>query len=88
MYMYYSMWILHFKDFTQSGCFTLQVPRKSKLKSHRELRDDEGFLIRHFAGAVCYTTVSVKQSLHDTWTSQGIQWKKTVAQNKNIVVLP
>lgn len=23
------------------------------------MRDDEGFLIRHFAGAVCYHTVSV-----------------------------
>ena len=22
------------------------------------MRDDEGFLIRHFAGAVCYNTVS------------------------------
>jgi len=37
----------------------LQVPRKSKLKSHREVRDEEGFLIRHFAGAVCYHTASV-----------------------------
>jgi len=37
----------------------MQVPRKSKLKSHREVRDEEGFLIRHFAGAVCYHTVSV-----------------------------
>uniref|UniRef100_A0A1I8GZ60 Unconventional myosin-6 n=1 Tax=Macrostomum lignano TaxID=282301 RepID=A0A1I8GZ60_9PLAT len=36
--------------------FRLAYPRKSKLKSHRELRDDEGFLIRHFAGAVCYHT--------------------------------
>lgn len=38
----------------QKNHFRLDVPRKSKLKSHRELRDDEGFLIRHFAGAVCY----------------------------------
>jgi len=36
--------------------FRLAVPRKSKLKDDRELRDDEGFLIRHFAGAVCYHT--------------------------------
>ncbi|XP_025097283.1 unconventional myosin-VI-like isoform X2 [Pomacea canaliculata] len=36
--------------------FRLSVPRKSKLKSHRDVRDDEGFLIRHFAGAVCYHT--------------------------------
>lgn len=34
----------------------LDVPRKSKLKSHREIRDDEGFLVRHFAGGVVYTT--------------------------------
>ena len=38
-------------------CF--QVPRKSKLKSHREVTDAEGFLIRHFAGAVVYHTVSI-----------------------------
>jgi len=36
----------------------MQVPRKSKLNYHRNLRDDEGFMIRHFAGAVCYQTVS------------------------------
>ena len=34
-----------------------QVPRKSKLAVHRNVRDDEGFIIRHFAGAVCYETV-------------------------------
>jgi len=39
-----------------SSHFRLAFPRKSKLKEHRELRDDEGFLIRHFAGAVCYQT--------------------------------
>ncbi|KAF3844925.1 hypothetical protein F7725_008088 [Dissostichus mawsoni] len=37
--------------------FRLTVPRKSKLTIHRNLRDDEGFIIRHFAGAVCYETV-------------------------------
>lgn len=36
-----------------------QVPRKSKLAVHRNLRDDEGFIIRHFAGAVCYETVDI-----------------------------
>uniref|UniRef100_A0A673CMX7 Unconventional myosin-VI n=1 Tax=Sphaeramia orbicularis TaxID=375764 RepID=A0A673CMX7_9TELE len=30
--------------------FRLTVPRKSKLAIHRNLRDDEGFMIRHFAG--------------------------------------
>lgn len=41
-----------------SNHFRLGLPRSSKLKAHRSLRDDEGFLIRHFAGAVCYQTVS------------------------------
>ncbi|KAK3924050.1 Myosin heavy chain 95F [Frankliniella fusca] len=36
--------------------FRLGLPRTSRLKAHREIRDDEGFLIRHFAGAVCYQT--------------------------------
>ena len=39
-----------------SGHFRLTLPRKSKLKDHREIRDDDGFLVRHFAGAVCYET--------------------------------
>ncbi|XP_031632480.1 myosin heavy chain 95F isoform X3 [Contarinia nasturtii] len=38
------------------GHFRLSLPRASKLKAHRTLRDEEGFLVRHFAGAVCYTT--------------------------------
>ena len=41
---------------THSGHFRIDVARKSKLKDHREIRDDEGFLIKHFAGAVCYQT--------------------------------
>lgn len=36
--------------------FRLAVPRKSPLPIHRTVKDDEGFLIRHFAGAVCYQT--------------------------------
>ncbi|VDK61597.1 unnamed protein product [Onchocerca ochengi] len=36
--------------------FRLTTPRKSKLREHREMRDDEGLLIRHFAGSVCYQT--------------------------------
>ena len=42
--------------------FRLALPRKSKLREHREIRDDDGFLIRHFAGAVCYQ-VSILFSL-------------------------
>merc|ERR1712128_344163 len=39
-----------------SSHFRIALPRKSKLKEHREIRDHDGFLIRHFAGAVCYQT--------------------------------
>ncbi|ESO83449.1 hypothetical protein LOTGIDRAFT_133465 [Lottia gigantea] len=45
--------------------FRLSHPRKSKLKSHRGLRDDEGFLIRHFAGAVCYHTTQFIEKNND-----------------------
>lgn len=38
------------------GHFRLALPRASRLKAHRTLRDEEGFLVRHFAGAVCYKT--------------------------------
>ena len=40
-----------------------QVPRKSKLNYHRNLRDDEGFMVRHFAGAVCYQTVRLERDV-------------------------
>lgn len=45
--------------------FRLSIPRKSKLKSHRDVRDDEGFLIRHFAGAVCYHTAQFIEKNND-----------------------
>ncbi|KAK7108574.1 unconventional myosin-VI-like isoform X2 [Littorina saxatilis] len=45
--------------------FRLSHPRKSKLKTHRDVRDDEGFLIRHFAGAVCYHTVQFLEKNND-----------------------
>uniref|UniRef100_A0A8C8SL27 Unconventional myosin-VI n=1 Tax=Pelusios castaneus TaxID=367368 RepID=A0A8C8SL27_9SAUR len=35
--------------------FRLSIPRKSKLAVHRNIRDDEGFIIRHFAGAVSFS---------------------------------
>lgn len=41
------------------GHFRLALARASRLKAHREIRDDEGFMVRHFAGAVCYRTVSI-----------------------------
>uniref|UniRef100_A0A671YQV0 Unconventional myosin-VI n=1 Tax=Sparus aurata TaxID=8175 RepID=A0A671YQV0_SPAAU len=45
--------------------FRLTVPRKSKLTVHRNLRDDEGFIIRHFAGAVCYETARFVEKNND-----------------------
>ncbi|KAI7804825.1 myosin VIb, partial [Triplophysa rosa] len=45
--------------------FRLSVPRKSKLTIHRNLRDDEGFIIRHFAGAVCYETTQFVEKNND-----------------------
>uniref|UniRef100_A0A2P2HZY0 Unconventional myosin-VI-like n=1 Tax=Hirondellea gigas TaxID=1518452 RepID=A0A2P2HZY0_9CRUS len=45
--------------------FRLALPRKSRLKDHREIRDDEGFLIRHFAGAVCYQTAEFLMKNND-----------------------
>ncbi|VDN02128.1 unnamed protein product [Thelazia callipaeda] len=45
--------------------FRLTTPRKSKLREHREIRDDEGLLIRHFAGSVCYQTSLFLQKNND-----------------------
>nr|XP_048291688.1 unconventional myosin-VI isoform X3 [Myodes glareolus] len=45
--------------------FRLSIPRKSKLAVHRNLRDDEGFIIRHFAGAVCYETTQFVEKNND-----------------------
>ncbi|XP_015424926.1 PREDICTED: unconventional myosin-VI isoform X5 [Myotis davidii] len=45
--------------------FRLTIPRKSKLAIHRNIRDDEGFVIRHFAGAVCYETTQFVEKNND-----------------------
>ncbi|XP_014677124.1 PREDICTED: unconventional myosin-VI-like [Priapulus caudatus] len=45
--------------------FRLSVPRKSRLKEHRELRTEDGFLVRHFAGAVCYQTAQFIEKNND-----------------------
>lgn len=34
--------------------FRLQEPRKSKMSYYKKMRANEGFIVRHFAGAVCY----------------------------------
>ncbi|KAM4694167.1 unconventional myosin-VI isoform 6-T7 [Discoglossus pictus] len=45
--------------------FRLTIPRKSKLTVHRNVRDDEGFIVRHFAGAVCYETIQFVEKNND-----------------------
>ncbi|XP_013884701.1 unconventional myosin-VI isoform X6 [Austrofundulus limnaeus] len=58
----------HFTDAVHSkhkDHFRLTVPRKSKLTVHRNVRDDEGFIIRHFAGAVCYETTKFVEKNND-----------------------
>ncbi|XP_037837606.1 unconventional myosin-VI-like [Kryptolebias marmoratus] len=58
----------HFTDAVHSkhkNHFRLTIPRKSKLAVHRNVRDDEGFIIRHFAGAVCYETTKFVEKNND-----------------------
>ncbi|XP_062325009.1 myosin VIb isoform X1 [Osmerus eperlanus] len=58
----------HFADTVHSkhkDHFRLTVPRKSKLAVHRNVRDDEGFIVRHFAGAVCYETTKFVEKNND-----------------------
>uniref|UniRef100_A0A8C2Z6B4 Unconventional myosin-VI n=1 Tax=Cyclopterus lumpus TaxID=8103 RepID=A0A8C2Z6B4_CYCLU len=58
----------HFTDTVHNkhkNHFRLTVPRKSKLAVHRNVRDDEGFIIRHFAGAVCYETTKFVEKNND-----------------------
>uniref|UniRef100_A0A672FTL3 Unconventional myosin-VI n=1 Tax=Salarias fasciatus TaxID=181472 RepID=A0A672FTL3_SALFA len=58
----------HFTDTVHNkhkNHFRLTVPRKSKLAIHRNVRDDEGFIIRHFAGAVCYETTQFVEKNND-----------------------
>ncbi|NP_999186.1 unconventional myosin-VI [Sus scrofa] len=45
--------------------FRLSIPRKSKLAIHRNIAYDEGFIIRHFAGAVCYETTQFVEKNND-----------------------
>ncbi|XP_035208221.1 unconventional myosin-VI-like [Stegodyphus dumicola] len=67
------------------GHFRLDIPRKSKLKYHREIRDNEGFIIRHFAGAVCYETVSFieknNDALHASLESVMLEAENSFVQN-------
>eukprot|EP00041_Stephanoeca_diplocostata_P021482 m.501224 g.501224 ORF g.501224 m.501224 type:complete len:1234 (-) comp21837_c1_seq13:181-3882(-) len=47
----------------------LQVPRKSKMSWYKQLRDNEGFIVRHFAGAVCYEVDGFMDKNNDALTS-------------------
>ena len=58
----------------------MDFPRKSKLKTHRHLRDDQGFLIRHFAGAVCYETQQFIEKNNDA-LHQGLEFLMMESKN-------
>ncbi|CAJ0573639.1 unnamed protein product, partial [Mesorhabditis spiculigera] len=45
--------------------FRLDAPRKSMLKEHRGMRDEDGLLVRHFAGTVCYQTAGFLEKNND-----------------------
>lgn len=53
---------------THKNHFRLQIPRKSKMSYYKTLRDDEGFIVRHFAGAVCYETDGFMDKNNDALT--------------------
>jgi myosin-6 len=53
---------------THAKHFRLQVPRKSKMSYYKQLRDNEGFIIRHFAGAVCYNSEGFMEKNNDALT--------------------
>ncbi|KAM8847211.1 unconventional myosin-VI-like isoform 4-T4 [Synchiropus picturatus] len=74
----------HFTDTVHSkhkDHFRLTVPRKSKLTVHRNVRDDEGFIIRHFAGAVCYETTQFVEKNNDA-LHMSLEWLVSESRDK------
>eukprot|EP00117_Sycon_ciliatum_P026166 scpid15712/ scgid21542/ Unconventional myosin-VI; Unconventional myosin-6 len=45
--------------------FRLMNPRRSKLAFYKSMRDNEGFVVRHYAGAVCYETTQFMEKNND-----------------------
>uniref|UniRef100_A0AC35U1J6 Myosin motor domain-containing protein n=1 Tax=Rhabditophanes sp. KR3021 TaxID=114890 RepID=A0AC35U1J6_9BILA len=59
----------HFTDCvhqTHNNNFRIDIPRKSAVKDHRNIKNDEGFVIRHFAGSVCYETKHFLEKNNDS----------------------
>merc|ERR1719313_1400881 len=62
---------------THAKHFRLQLPRKSKMAAFKKLRDEEGFIIRHFAGAVCYESLGFMEKNNDALSVDAMDMIKT-----------